>query len=62
MEISRAEFERVIELSYCRGRVTQGKITQKEIDACIANVYYLVLDIQPDKDTDGKTKIQGEEK
>jgi len=51
MEISRAEFERVIELSYCRGRVTQGKkITQKEIDTCIADVYDLVLDIQPDID------------
>jgi len=50
MEISREEFERAIELSYCRGRVTQGKITQKEIDKCIANVYYLVLDIQPDTD------------
>ena len=52
MEISREEFERVIELSYCRGRVTQGKkITQKEIDTCIADVYYLVLDIQlPDID------------
>ena len=63
MEILREKFERVIELSYCRGRVTQGKkITQKEIDACIADIYYLVLDIQPDKDTNGKTKIQGEEK
>ena len=50
MEISREEFERVIELSYCRGRVTQGKITQKEIDTCIADIYYLVLDIQPDAD------------
>ena len=54
MEISREEFERVIELSYCRGRVTQGKkITQKEIDKCIKNVYYLVLDIEP-PDTDKK--------
>ena len=57
MEISREEFERVIELSYCRGRATQGKkITQKEIDTCISDVYEL-LDIQPpDTDTDGKTK------
>jgi len=51
MEISREEFERVIELSYCRGKVTQGKkITQKEIDTCIADVYALVLNIQPDTD------------
>ena len=56
MEISREEFERVIELSYCRGRVTQGKkITQKEIDTCIADVYDLVLDIEP-PDTDKKNK------
>ena len=51
MEISREDFENVIELSYCRGRATQGKkITQKEIDTCIADVYALVLNIQPDAD------------
>ena len=49
MEISREDFERAIELSYCRGRVTQGKITQKEIKSCISDVYDF-LDIQPDTD------------
>jgi len=60
MEISREDFENVIELSYCRGRATQGKkITQKEIDTCISDVYDLVLDIQPDADEKKKEKNNG---
>ena len=47
MEISREDFERAIEVSYQRGRITPiGFIEQREIDDCISDVYEL-LDIQP---------------
>ena len=47
MEISREDFERVIELSYKRGRVMRvNPVKQEEIDDCISDVYKL-LDIQP---------------
>ena len=56
MEISREEFERVIELSYKRGRITSiGFIEQSEIDDCVSGIYKL-LDIQPDADEKKKEK------
>ena len=56
MEISREDFERVVESCYMRGRVNDKiPITQKEIKSCISDVYDF-LDIQPDTDPDGKTK------
>jgi len=35
------------------------EVFEKEIDKCIANVYYLVLDIQPDADEKKKEKNNG---
>jgi len=55
MEISKEDFERVIELSYKRGRVMRVKpVKQEEIESCIADVYDLLLDI------DGEIKNKGE--
>ena len=51
MEITREDFERAIELSYKRGRMTPiAFIEQWEIDNCISDIYKF-LNTQPDKDT-----------
>ena len=56
MEISREDFERVVESCYMRGRVNDKiPITRKEIESCISDVYDF-LDIQLDTDPDGKIK------